>query len=181
MATYQIDTMHSAAEFSVKHMMITTVRGVFEDIQGRLEFDAENPANSQVSATIKVATVNTRVEDRDNHLRSADFFDAENHPDMTFESTRIEVTGDNTGKVTGNLTIRGTTKPVTFDVTYFGEMPNSPFGDERVGFAGTTVINREDWGLTWNQALEKGGVLVSKDVTINVELQAVKQTVGEMA
>ncbi len=177
MATYTIDTAHSMAEFSVRHMMISTVRGVFDDLTGTLEFDKENPAASSIEAVIKTATVNTRMTDRDNHLRSADFFDAETYPEMTFKSTKVEVTGDNTAKVTGDLTIRDTTKAVTFDVTYFGEMPNTPFGDERVGFTGTVVINREDWGLNWNQALEAGGWLVSKEVTINIELQAATQPV----
>ncbi len=177
MATYTIDTAHSMAEFSVRHMMISTMRGVFDDLTGTLEFDKENPAASSIEAVIKTATVNTRMTDRDNHLRGADFFDAETYPEMTFKSTKVEVTGDNTGKVTGDLTIRDTTKEVTFDVTYFGEMPNTPFGDERVGFTGTVVINREDWGLNWNQALEAGGWLVSKEVTINIELQAATQPV----
>lgn len=176
MAIYQIDTIHSAAEFTVKHMMITTVRGIFEDITGTVEFDADNPENSSVTASIKTASISTRVEDRDNHLRSADFFDAEKHPEMTFVSTSIKTTGDNKAEVTGDLTIRGTTKPVTFDVEYFGEI-DSPFGDKRVGFEGNVTINREDWGLTWNQALEAGGVVVSKDVKITVQLQAVKQAV----
>lgn len=179
MSVYQIDTMHSSAEFSVKHMMISTVKGVFEDLQGRLDFDAENPEDSKIVASISTASVNTRVEDRDNHLRSADFFDAENYPKMKFESTDIEVSGENTGKVTGDLTIRDTTKQVVFDVEYLGEMENSPFGDTRAGFVGSTTIDREDWNLTWNQALEAGGVLVSKEVKISIDVQAVKQEVGE--
>ncbi len=177
MATYTIDTAHSMAEFSVRHMMISTVRGVFEDLSGTLEFDLANPEASRIEAVIKTGTINTRQPDRDNHLRSADFFDADNHPDMTFTSTKIEVTGESTGQVMGDLTIRGKTREVTFDVTYFGEIANSPFGDKRVGFAGTTSINREDWNLNWNQALEAGGWLVSKEVTINIELQAATQPV----
>lgn len=177
MATYTIDTAHSMAEFSVRHMMISTVRGVFDDLTGTLEFDKENPAASSIEAVIKTQTVNTRMTDRDNHLRSADFFDVETYPEMTFKSTKVEVTGDNTGKVTGDLTIRGNTKEVTFDVTYFGEIANSPFGDERVGFTGTVLINRDDWNLNWNQALEAGGWLISKEVTINIELQAATQPV----
>ncbi len=175
MATYQVDTAHSAAEFSVKHMMITTVKGVFEALDGTLEFDEANPEDSKIVAKIQAASINTRVEDRDNHLRSGDFFDVETYPEMVFESTEIDVTGDNAGKVTGNLTIKDVTKPVTFDVEYLGEMENSPFGDTRAGFTGSTTINREDWGLTWNQALETGGVLVSQNVKITVDLQAVKQ------
>lgn len=175
MTTWNIDNAHSHAEFSVRHMMISTVRGDFAVLNGSLAFDPANPAASSVEATIDVASIDTRVEDRNNHLRSADFFDVENYPTMTFKSTKVEVTGDNTGVVTGELTIRDVTKEVSFTVDYFGEIA-SPFGDQRVGFSGTATINREDWGLTWNQSLETGGVLVSKDVKITVELQAVKVT-----
>lgn len=174
MATWTIDTSHSAAEFAVRHMMVTTVKGTFESLTGSLSFDAANPAASSVEAHIDVAGINTRFADRDNHLRSADFFDVENFPKMTFKSTSVQVTGDNVGKVTGELTIKDVTKTVTFDVEFFGEV-KSPFGDTRVGFQGTTTINREDWGLTWNVALETGGVLVDKNVKITVDLQAVAQ------
>lgn len=173
MARWNFDPAHSNAEFVVRHMMVSKVRGTFDNIEGFIEFDEENPANSSVEASIDVTSVNTRQEPRDTHLRSADFFDVENHPKMTFKSTKIEITGDNTGKITGNLTIRGTTNEVTFDVTYFGQNP-SPFGDLRAGFEGSTTINREEFGLTWNQALETGGVLVGKEVTIEVNLQTVK-------
>ena len=180
MATWKIDTSHSHAEFSVRHMMISKVRGVFEDLSGELEFDAASPENSSVKAIIKTASVNTRENDRDAHLRSSDFFDIEAYPDMIFESTNINVTGNNTAQIIGNLTIKDVTKQVTFDVEHFGETP-SPFGDTRIGFSGNTQINREDWGLTWNMVLETGGVLVSKEVTINVELQAIKVTEEEAA
>lgn len=175
MATWNIDNAHSQAEFSVRHMMISTVRGDFAVLNGSLEFDPANPAASSVEATIDVASIDTRVEDRNKHLRSADFFDVENYPVMTFKSSKVEVTGETTGVITGDLTIRDVTKEVSFTVDYFGEMA-SPFGDERVGFSGSTTINREDWGLTWNQPLANGGVLVSKDVKISVELQAMKVT-----
>ncbi|MEM6281210.1 MAG: YceI family protein [Chloroflexota bacterium] len=175
MASYTVDIAHSAAEFSVKHMMVTTVKGVFNDLSGTMIFDADNPANSSIEAAIQVASINTRMEDRDNHLRSADFFDVENFATMTFKSTSVEMTGDDTAKVTGDLTIRDVTKPVVFEVEYFGTLENSPFGDTRAGFQGTTTINREDFGLTWNQALETGGFMVSKEVKITVDLQAVKQ------
>lgn len=176
MATWHIDSTHSGAEFSVRHMMVTTVKGIFENLSGTLTFDEANPANGSVDASIDVNTINTRVADRDGHLRSADFFDVENYPTMRFVSTAVEVTGDKQGKVSGELTIRGVTKPVTFDVEFFGVI-DSPFGDRRVGFSGSATIDREAWGLTWNQALESGGVLVSKDVKISVDLQAV--AVGE--
>lgn len=175
MTTWNFDPSHSVIEFSVRHMMLSTVKGTFSGLSGNLQFDASNPANSSIEASVDVSTVNTGVGDRDAHLRSADFFDAENFPKLSFKSTKIDVTGDNTGKVTGDLTIRGTTKEVTFDVDFFGE-GKSPFGDHRAGFAGSTRIDREAWGLTWNQALEAGGVLVSKDVKISIELQAVAVT-----
>jgi polyisoprenoid-binding protein YceI len=172
MPTWTIDTAHSNAEFSVRHMMISTVNGKFDVLEGKLEFDPANPEAASVEATVDVASINTSAEDRDNHLRSADFFDVENYPTLTFKSTKVEKTADGEGKVTGDLTMRGMTKEVTFDVEYFGEMPKTMFGDRRVGFVGTTKINREDWGLTWNQALETGGVLVSQNVKITVNLQA---------
>ncbi len=176
MARWNIDSSHSSAEFVARHMMVTKVRGTFENITGYIEFDEENPANSYVEASIDVATINTRDQQRDNHLRSAEFFDVENHPAMTFKSTVIEVTSDNTGLITGDLTIRGTTREVTFEVEFSGAGA-SPFGDVRAGFAGTTKINREDFGLTWNVALEAGGVLVSKEIAIEVNLQGVKEAV----
>ncbi len=179
MARWNIDPAHSRAEFTVRHMMVTKVRGSFEDISGWLEFDEANPANSHVEATIQVNSITTNAEDRDTHLRSPDFFDVENYPTMTFKSTAIEVTGDQVGKVTGDLIIRGTTRQVTFDVEFFGTAA-SPFGDHRAGFTGTTKINREDFGLTWNVALEAGGVLVGKDVTINVDLQVVEQVPAQV-
>lgn len=176
MARWNIDPSHSNAEFVARHMMVTKVRGTFENIAGYIEFDEDNPANSYVEASIDLNTISTRDQQRDNHLRSADFFDVENYPTMTFKSTKIEVTGDNTGHITGDLTIRGVTHPVTFDVEYFGTGP-SPFGDIRAGFSGTTKINREDWGLTWNVALEAGGVLVSKEIAIEVNVQGIKEAV----
>ncbi len=174
MARWKIDPAHSNAEFVVRHMMISKVRGTFENIEGYIDFDEQNPENSYVEATIDVNTINTRNEQRDNHLRSADFFDVANYPTMTFKSTKVEVTGENTGRVTGELTIRGVTKEVTFDVEYYGAGP-SPFGDVRAGFSGTTKINREDWGLTWNMALETGGVLISKEVTIEVNIEVIQE------
>jgi polyisoprenoid-binding protein YceI len=173
MATWNIDPVHSAVEFSVRHMMMTTVRGNFDGFSATLNFDENNPAASSVEAEIQTETVNTRTADRDNHLRSPDFFDAANHPTMFFSSKNINITGDNTGTVTGDLTIKGVTREVTLDVEYFGQQ-KSPFGDFRASFNATGKINREDFGLTWNQALETGGVLVGKEVKINLDLQFVK-------
>ena len=172
MATYHFDPMHTAAEFSARHMMIANVRGVIKNVTGTLELDKDNPANSSVDVTLDASTIFTDLEDRDNHLRSADFLDVGNHPTITFRSTSVELTGDETAKVTGDLTIRGTTLPVTLDVEFLGE-EQSLYGDTRIGFVGTTKINREDWGLTWNMTLESGGWLVGKEITISVDVQAV--------
>ena len=178
MARWKFDQAHSGASFEVRHMMVTKVRGTFSNLEGWLEFDEANPSDSQIVAEIPVDSISTHVEDRDNHLRSPDFFDVANYPTMTFKSTKVEVTGDDSGRVTGDLTIRGVTREVTFDLEYFGQI-TSLYGDERAGFSGKAKINREDFGLTWNQALETGGVLVGKDVEINVELQAIKEVAAE--
>lgn len=173
MNTWNIDAKHSTIEFAVRHMMITTVKGTFEQFEGVIEFDEANPSHSTVTAKIRTASVNTRTPDRDNHLRSGDFFDSENYEFMTFTSKRIEVTGDNTANVIGDLTIRDTTHEVVLEAELTGQGTN-PYGMTVAGFTATTKINREDFGLTWNVALEAGGVLVSKEVKITLDLQAVK-------
>lgn len=173
MAKWQLDPAHTSVDFTVRHMMFTNVRGSFSDVEGTIDFDPENPAAASLTASVKTASVNTGAPDRDNHLRSADFFDVENHPEMTFQSTHVEITGDTTAKVTGDLTIRGITKSVVFDVEFLGHGP-SLFGDERAGFEASFTINREDFGLTWNQTLESGGVLVSKEVKATLGVQAFK-------
>ncbi|MCA9881454.1 MAG: polyisoprenoid-binding protein [Anaerolineae bacterium] len=180
MAIWNVDTAHSNVGFTAKHMMFTTVRGKFEDFAATIEFDPANPGDASVNATIQVASVNTGVGDRDNHLRSADFFDAANYPELTFTSTRVEPTSDTEATVYGDLTIRGTTREVALDVTFLGEGTN-PWGQQVGGFTASTKINREDFGLTWNQALETGGVLVSKEIKIELELQAAKVTEGTPA
>lgn len=174
MATYKFDPTHSSADFSARHMMITTVRGSFRTVNGTLNFDRENPANSSVEAVIETGSMSsTGLDQRDNHLRSGDFLDVENFPQITFKSTRVEPHDDNTrAKVYGDLTIRDVTRPVTLDVELLGE-EKSPFGDTRIGFTGTTRINREDFGLTWNMALESGGWLVGKDITITLDVEAI--------
>jgi polyisoprenoid-binding protein YceI len=174
MANWVLDTAHSRVEFSVRHMLITTVKGHFDGgVSGKLVFDETNPANSQIEATVETGKINSGVADRDAHLRSNDFFNAEQFPTLTFKSTKIEVGDENTGKITGDLTIRDVTKSVVFDVEYFGS-GNSPFGDFRSGFTGSTKVNREDWGLTWNMAVE-GGQLVGKEIKITVDLEAIRQ------
>jgi polyisoprenoid-binding protein YceI len=167
------DQAHSNADFSVRHMMITTVRGGFKDVSGKLKFDPNNPAESYVEAVIKTGTIWTGIADRDNHLRSADFLDANNYPEITFKSTRVDVVDANHAKVTGDLTIRGTTRSVVLDVEFIGEQKNPFTGKTSAGFAATTTINREDFGLTWNVALEAGGWLVGKEVKISLDIEAV--------
>lgn len=176
MAQWKIDPAHSSAEFSAKHMMITTVRGRISVVDGVLDFDPANPTAASVEATLDASSINSGVADRDGHLRSADFLDVENFPTIQFKSTSVEVTGDKKAHVHGDLTIRGVTKPVVLDVELLG-VSTSPFDQtERAGFVASTSINREDWDLTWNVALEAGGLLVSKDVRISLDAQAIKVT-----
>jgi len=167
------DPTHSNADFSVRHMMISNVRGGFKDVSGKLNFDAQNPAASYVEASIKTATVWTGINDRDNHLRSADFFDAENHPEITFKSTNVELVNPTHAKVTGELTIRQTTKSVVLEVEFIGEQKNPFTGKTSAGFSATTTISREEFGLTWNVALEAGGWLVGKDIKVSLDIEAV--------
>lgn len=167
------DPTHSNADFSVRHLMISTVRGGFKDVSGKLNFDAQNPAASYVEATIQTASVWTGINDRDNHLRSADFFDVANHPAMTFKSTKVEVVNPTHAKVTGDLTIRETTHSVVLDVEFMGEQKNPFTGKTSAGFSATTSINREDFGLTWNVALETGGFVVGKEIKISLDIEAV--------
>lgn len=180
MAQWKLDQAHTQANFNVRHMMVTTVRGSLGAVSGTITFDPDTPAISAVEATIDVAGISTGVEDRDNHLRSGDFFDVENYPHIVFKSTDVEVLNNGEANITGDLTIRDVTKPVTLKVEYLGS-GNSPFGDTRAGFEATTSINREDFGLTWNQALESGGVLVGKDVKISLDVQAILVTKEETA
>lgn len=175
MATWNIDPTHSSASFAVKHMMVTTVRGSFKNLTGTIEFDPANPQNGRVEVEIDVASIDSGVADRDNHLRSADFFDAENFPKLTFRSTDIKVTGENEADITGDLTIRGKTLPVTIKTDYLGALKD-PWGNDKIAFSGEAKINREDFGLMWNVALETGGWLVGKDIKIFLEAQAVKVT-----
>lgn len=175
MSTWKFDPAHTSASFSVRHMMVTTVRGYFEKVGGTLVYDPANPAASYVEAEIDAASINTGVTDRDNHLRSADFLDAANYPKIVFKSRRIELKGDDEARVYGDLTIRGVTREVVIDAELLG-ITDSPFGDRRIGFHGVTKINREDWGLTWNVALEAGGVLVGRDVKIELDVEAILVT-----
>jgi polyisoprenoid-binding protein YceI len=173
-SVWTIDSDHSTAEFSVRHMMITTVKGVFRGISGQLRGDPEHLGDGQVTLEIDVTTVDTHQADRDNHLRTSDFFDAEHYPRISFVSQRIVPTGGNRYQVTGALTIRGVTKEEVVDVTYEGQ-GNDPWGGTRAGFSATATINRKDYGVNWNAALEAGGVLVGDQVKIAVELELVHQ------
>jgi polyisoprenoid-binding protein YceI len=171
--TYTIDPTHSRFGFVARHAMVTKVRGTFNEFEGSLTIDADDPTRSSGRVTIQAASIDTRNEDRDAHLRSNDFFAMEQYPEITFESTSIESAGDDRYRVTGDLTIRGVTKPVTVDVEFTGAAID-PWDNTRVGFEGSTVVNRKDWGVNWNAALEAGGVLVSEKVTIEFEIAAVK-------
>lgn len=172
--TWQIDYAHSDIGFTVRHMMISKVNGRFSDWSGSIDFDAENPANTTVDVTVQLASIDTREEKRDGHLRSPDFLDVDNYPEMRFKSSKVVQDGDDEGKLYGDLTIRGITKPVTLDVEYAG-MAKSPWGTTSAGFSAVATINRKDWGLTWNQALETGGVLVGDKIKIGIELELIQQ------
>jgi polyisoprenoid-binding protein YceI len=179
--SWQIDSAHSEIQFKVRHMMVSWARGSFEKFSGDIHFDEQNPENSTVDVQIDAASINTRQPDRDAHLRSPDFFDAPNHPYITFKSKKVQKTGNNTGKIVGDLTIRGITKEVTLDVTYSGQH-KSPFGPFlAAGFSAETTISRKEWGLTWNNPLEGGGVLVGDDVQISIELELNKAAEPETA
>lgn len=173
-STWAIDQSHSLAEFSVRHMMVSTTRGQFEKIEGALQVDETDLTNSAVDVTIDVSTITTRDAKRDEHLRSADFFDIANHPTMAFKSTRIEKKSSEDYLVHGDLTIRGVTRPVTLK-TEFNGFGTSPWGQTVAGFSADTEISRKDFGLEWNVALETGGVLVGDKVKIHLEVEAVKQ------
>jgi polyisoprenoid-binding protein YceI len=172
--TWKIDPAHSRAEFKVKHMMISNVKGSFSGLTGTLMEDTADPTHSHVEATIEVGTINTGDEQRDAHLKSADFFEHEQHPQMVFKSTKIEKKGEEEYAVSGDLTLHGVTKPVTFAVEGPSAPGKDPWGNTRIGLSATTRINRKDFGLTWNAALETGGILVGEDVQIALDVQFIK-------
>jgi polyisoprenoid-binding protein YceI len=172
--TWKIDAAHSHVEFAVRHLMITTVRGRFGGVQGTVTTDETDPAKSAVDVTIDAATIDTREAQRDAHLKSADFFDVEQHPAITFTSTGVSHVKGDTFKLAGNLTMHGVTKEVTLDVTSEGR-GKDPWGGERAGYSATTKVNRSDFGLTWNQVLETGGIAVGDEIKISLDLELVKQ------
>ena len=167
---YEFDSHHSQIEFSVRHMMVSTVRGRFNKFSGEIDIDEQNPAASSVDITIDVASIDTGQDPRDNHLRSADFFDVAKFPTLTYKSTKVEAKGDNTYHVTGDLTIHGVTKAHTLEVTREGPITDMQ-GKQRMAFSITTKISRKEFGLEWNVALESGGWLVSDEVKISIEAE----------
>ncbi len=174
---WSFDLGHSSINFSVRHLMVSKVRGLFTKWTGSLEADEQKPAGARVEVQIDAASIDTKEPQRDGHLRSADFFDVEKYPHLGFKSTAVESAGDKRFKLKGDLTIRGTTRPVVIDVEYAGRAKD-PWGGERAGFSAKTSIDRKDFGLTWNQALEMGGILVGDKVEVDLEIEAVKAKAG---
>ncbi|WP_058187600.1 YceI family protein [Terracidiphilus gabretensis] len=172
--TWNLDPAHSTAEFKVRHMMISWVKGKFTGLTGTLALHDSDGSQHAVEATIDVATVTTGAADRDGHLKSADFFNVEQFPTITFKSTDVKPAGKGEFSVTGDFTLHGITKPVTFDVEEFSDPAKDPWGNQRIGLIATTKINRKDFDLTYNAALETGGVLVGEDVTLTLDVQFVK-------
>ncbi|MET9430677.1 MULTISPECIES: YceI family protein [unclassified Streptomyces] len=170
---YAIDAAHSSIGFTARHAMVTNVRGAFADYSGTLTLDGANPAASAASIDVKIDSIDTGSADRDAHLRGADFFDAEQFPLMTFRSTSAEALGGSDYRITGDLTIKGVTRPISIDLEFNGSAKD-PFGNERVGFEGKAELLRSEWGLTWNAALETGGVLVSDKIKLTFEISAIR-------
>jgi polyisoprenoid-binding protein YceI len=173
-STWNLDPAHSHAEFKVKHMMISNVKGTFGGLSGTLKLDETDYTHSTVEVSILVATLKTGDEQRDGHLKAADFFDAEKYPSITFKSNNIDSTGGANYAVSGDLTVRGVTKPVTLAVEDLSQPSKDPWGNHRIGLSATTKLNRKDFGLAWNTALETGGVLVGEDVKISLEAEFIK-------
>lgn len=173
--TWNIDPVHSTAQFKVKHLMISNVKGEFTSLTGVLDLNEGDVTKSYVEASIDATTINTREAQRDAHLKSADFFDVEKFPTLTFKSTGVSKTGDGELSVKGELTIHGVTQSVVFDVEGPSAPTKDPWGNTRIGLSATTKINRKDFGLTWNAALETGGILVGEEVTITLDVELVKK------
>ncbi|MEH0418238.1 YceI family protein [Streptomyces sp. B21-083] len=170
---YTIDPSHTTIGFVARHAMVTNVKGSFQEFEGTLHLDGTSPANSTASLDIKMDSLDTGSADRDGHLKSADFFRTDEFPTMTFRSTKAESLGGDDYRITGDLEILGTTRPITIDMEFNGSAKD-PFGNERVGFEGKAEILRSDWGLTWNAALETGGVLVSDKIKLNFDISAIR-------
>lgn len=174
---YTIDPGHSRIGFVARHAMVTKVRGSFNDFEGWFHLDADDPTKSSAKVNIKAKSIDTRNEQRDAHLRSNDFFAMDQYPEITFESTGVERVDETHFRLTGDLTIKGVTRPLTIDFEYMGAAVD-PWGKLRIGFEGSTTVNRKDWGVNWNVALEAGGMLVSENVTLEFEIAAVKEDVS---
>jgi polyisoprenoid-binding protein YceI len=172
--TWQIDPAHTNVEFTVRHMMISNVKGQFQKTTGTITINGNDPASATIDATIDASSVDTRVERRDTHLKSPDFLDVAKYPTITFKSTKVEADGPGKFKVTGDLTLHGVTKPVVLDVESSGA-PVKVMGALHAGASATTKINRSDFGLTWNKALETGGVVVGDEVAISIDVEAIKK------
>lgn len=175
--TWKIDPAHSQIQFSVRHMMISNVRGRFEDFTGAVEFDEDDPSRSSVEVQIEAASINTKEPQRDTHLRSPDFLDAEKFPQLRYKSRRVEMIDASHGRMIGDLTIRDLAREVVLDVEYAGKA-KSPWGTVSAGFSATAKLSRKDWGLTYNSPLETGGFLVGDQVNISIELELIKQDVA---
>src|SRR5579862_2367674 len=171
MSVYQIDPAHSSAHFKVRHLMISNVRGQFNKVNGTVTYDPANPSASQIEAVIEVASIDTREEQRDGHLKSADFLDAEKFPIITYNSKEVVASGDDSFEVVGDLTIHGVTQSVALTVEDFSPEAKDPWGFLRRGATAATTINRKDFGLVWNMALETGGVVVGEDVHITIDAE----------
>jgi polyisoprenoid-binding protein YceI len=172
--TYALDVSHSRLGFVARHAMVTKVRGAFNEFEGTARIDGEDPTRSSVEITIQVASIDTRNEQRDAHLRTNDFLDLDNYPTISFVSTAVEHLGGNDFEVTGDLTIKGITKSIRIPLEFQG-MVKDPWGNDRIGFEGSVTVNRKDWGVNFNAALETGGVLISEKITLEFEIAAVKQ------
>jgi polyisoprenoid-binding protein YceI len=173
--TWQIDPAHTNVEFSVRHMIISKVKGIFNKTSGTITINSNDPTSAKIDATIDAASINTRVDKRDAHLKSPAFLDVDKYPTITFISTKVEAAGPGKWKVTGDLTLHGVTKPVELDVEGTGTPITDPMGNTRAGASATTKINRKDFGLTWNQPLETGGVMVGDEVAISIDVEAIKK------
>lgn len=172
--SWKIDPSHSEIQLSVRHMMISKVRGRFESFDGQVDFNEENPTASSVDVTIDAGSINTRDGQRDGHLKSADFLNAEAYPVLRFKSNRVEVVGEKKGRIYGELTIRDISREVVLDAEFTGKA-KSPWGTTSAGFSATTSFDRTDWGLGWNQALETGGILVGNKVDVSIELELIQE------
>jgi polyisoprenoid-binding protein YceI len=170
---YTLDTAHTRIGFVARHAMVTKVRGSFEEFEGKAHLDFQDPTKSSAEVTIQVASITTNQKQRDEHLRTSDFFDAPQWAEITFKSTKVEVVGDDNYRMTGDLTIKDVTKPVSIDFEFTGAAKD-PYGNIRVGFDGSTTIKRSDWGISWNAALETGGVMVSDKITLEFDVSAIK-------